>query len=502
MQRWIERLLCAWLVGCFLAFVLMSWSWPLTGDASLMHYVVFLMHHGKEPYRDIIDMNLPASYMVESVVMSVLGPGSMGWRLYDFLLITISAASLLVILQPQGWLPGILASTLFALIHGRDGTLMSGERDFTATVLLLAAVAAVFVVFRRGVEWRFAGAASLLGGLLTGVALTIKPPLILLAAGLFFWVCWVGRDHRIELRRLGAWAVGGTAISFAASLIFLLQHHAVHAFWGELRGLISYHASLNRWPIAHLLKFSLQPLLPMLLLWLVAVSLLRRRAPSPERIALIVCALGGLLSYLLQQKAFWYQRYPFLAFLLPLFLVDFTALLRGRSWGRAVGVAGILSGIVIATACLLHLRKYDRTEPPRRMLHDLAAIASLPELSGEIQCMDTIGGCIDALYNSRTVQRTGFIYDCYLLDGTNSVALDLRRRFWQQMGPTPPQVIVVTDSNCYNDARTFDKFGRWPEFQSYLNANYMLARESGPLPPVRYWSHPMQAYQYRIYVRR
>ena len=64
MQRWIERLMCAWLVGCFLAFVLMSWSWPLTGDASLMHYVVFLMHHGKEPYRDIIDMNLPASYMV------------------------------------------------------------------------------------------------------------------------------------------------------------------------------------------------------------------------------------------------------------------------------------------------------------------------------------------------------------------------------------------------------------------------------------------------------
>jgi hypothetical protein len=66
----------------------------------------------------------------------------------------------------------------------------------------------------------------------------------------------------------------------------------------------------------------------------------------------------------------------------------------------------------------------------------------------------------------------------------------------------PPRVIVMTDSDCYEDKRSFDRFEKWPEFQRYLDANFTLERDSGPLPPVRYWSHPMEAYQYRIYVRR
>jgi hypothetical protein len=89
-----------------------------------------------------------------------------------------------------------------------------------------------------------------------------------------------------------------------------------------------------------------------------------------------------------------------------------------------------------------------------------------------------------------------------MLDGGNAVTLDLRRRFWEQMKRKPPRVIVMTDSDCYEDERSFDRFEKWPEFQRYLDANFTLERDSGPLPPVRYWSHPMEAYQYRIYVRR
>ena len=502
-QRWVEGLVCVWLAGCILAFMVASWHWPLTGDASLMHYVVFLMHRGMEPYRDIVDMNLPLSYMVEGSVISVLGPGSMGWRIYDFVLSALSAISLLVILRPRGWLPGLLAAALFVLIHGRDGALMDGERDFAAAVLLLSAVAMLFVLLRRGRRCAFAAEVSLLAGLAVGMALMIKPPLFLVAIGLVWWARSVTITQEAEFRRLCGWALCGASLPFAASVAFLVHHHALTAFWGEMHGLIPYHASIDNFSAGHLLGAVIQPMLFMLLLWLLALyGLQDSEEGGSERIALILCAAGGLLSYLIQGKAFWYQRYPFLAFVLPIFMIDFHRLLRVPSRSHYIGVAGMATGVVLATTCLLHLQKYDRTEPPRQMLRDLLTLGTPAALSGHIQCMDTIGGCIDALYAARIVQSTGSIYDCYMLDGNNAVALDLRRRFWDQMNRKPPQVIVITDSDCYAGARSFARFGRWPEFQQYLDANFVLERESGPLPPVLYWSHPMEAYQYRIYVRR
>lgn len=502
-MRWIERVLCVWLIGCVVIFMIVSRHWPLTSDASLMHYVVFLMRHGMEPYRDIVDMNLPGSYIIEGTVMSVLGPGSVGWRLYDFALLALSSVSLLVILRPYGRLGGILAAALFILIHGRDGALMTGERDLAAAVFLQAAVAILFTLFRRSRDGRFADILSIFAGVSAGIALTIKPTLLLLATSLFFWTLWSYSGRKAALKRQAVFVTCGVLLPIGVIVFFLFQHHATNAFLGEMHGLIPYHASIHQRTIGHLLDHSIQPLLPMLLLWFVAAYLLRKQLVSPERVALFLCAVCGLLSYVLQRKAFWYQRYPFLAFLLPLFMIDFTQLLRVRAWKlQCVGVAGLATGVVLSTICLVHLTKYDRAEPPRQLLQDLAEIGTPQALSGHIQCIDTIGGCIDSLYHARIVQNTGFLYDCYMLDGANKVALDLRRHFWQQMESSPPRVIVMTNSDCYEDRPSFDRFSRWPEFQSYLDANYALMRESGTLPPVRYWSHPMEAYQYRVYVRR
>jgi hypothetical protein len=69
-----------------------SWHWPLVGDASLMHYVVFLMSKGLRPYKDIVDINLPGSYFFEASAMHLLGWGALAWRVYDlFLLASIGA---------------------------------------------------------------------------------------------------------------------------------------------------------------------------------------------------------------------------------------------------------------------------------------------------------------------------------------------------------------------------------------------------------------------------
>ena len=129
-------LLCAGL------FLIQSRHWPLLGDASLMHYVVFLTDHGFIPYRDIYDPNLPGTYAVEWLAVHTLGPGDFAWRIYDFLLAAAATAAMCLIAGPGSRLAGLFAGALFFLLHGRDGIAELGQRDLLMTVLLLASTAA------------------------------------------------------------------------------------------------------------------------------------------------------------------------------------------------------------------------------------------------------------------------------------------------------------------------------------------------------------------------
>lgn len=278
--------------------------------------------------------------------------------------------------------------------------------------------------------------------------------------------------------------IAGLLIPLAASLAFLVRHDALSAFWSELHGLIPYHASFGHRTFGYLLLHSMSPLLPLVAVWLVGSILLRREPVNAERVALSLAIIGGLLSYVAQQKGFAYQRYPLIGFLILLIAMDLATLMRREDKiARAIGWAGIAIGVVFATQFLVRCSRFDRFDEPRPLLADLK---NFNVQQKQVQCMDTGGNCLDSLYNGRIEQSTGFLYDCYMLDGTNPVALDLRRRFWQQITRNPPRLIVVTDSLCYDVAPSYDKFGRWPEFQSFLDTNYALARQSGTQQQVHY----------------
>src|SRR5580704_10601645 len=74
-------------------FVLWSRHWPLVGDASLIHYIAFLIEHGKAPYRDLHEMSMPGSYLIEMAAMKVFGEGAVAWRCFDLLLLAVAAGS-------------------------------------------------------------------------------------------------------------------------------------------------------------------------------------------------------------------------------------------------------------------------------------------------------------------------------------------------------------------------------------------------------------------------
>ena len=86
-------------------FVVWSWRWPLVGDASLIHYIAFLIERGWAPYRDLGDMNMPGSFLIELAAMHVFGYGDLAWRIFDFTLLGCAAAAFFV-------LPSVLSAQI------------------------------------------------------------------------------------------------------------------------------------------------------------------------------------------------------------------------------------------------------------------------------------------------------------------------------------------------------------------------------------------------------
>jgi len=520
-----------------LLFFVWSWRWPLLGDASLIHYMGWLIDRGWAPYRDFGDMNMPGSYLIELAAMRLFGMGDLAWRLFDFALMGAAGASFFVITRSMkpgapsmtassswvgpedGWLAGLFAACLFIMAHGRDGLAEGGQRDLTMAVCLIVATAFLFTAIRR--DWPWAAAF----GLFSGAALTIKPTALPLTAAQLLLALYVlrrrGRQgespNRRWLRYAGA-ATAGYLVAPGIALMFLLRERALAAFFANLHGLVLYYSGLGHRPLGFLLLHSVSPLLPLVLLWL-AVLALRRQPLDWERAALVCGALFGLVSYLVQARGFPYYRYTLVVFLLPLMAVDFTRaaetqlsdLWRATSHIRRIKAAQWLALAALAfggfflapqSAVLIHRYRWWETDFISSLQQNLDALGG-ERLSGHIQCIDSISGCGNVLYRMRLEPANGLLVD-FPLFGADDVPFvrQTRERFFAAMNASPPQVLVVTSALYVDGPGEFRKLDRWPAFKSFLANDYTLETEWSPTRTARWWSREETPASYRIYVLR
>lgn len=538
-------------------YFLWSWRWPLVGDASLIHYIGFLIQRGWAPYRQLGDMNMPGSYLIEIAAMRVFGMGDLAWRLFDFTLLALASAAFFVITTNPGassktvpsswvgntaaesrWLAGLFAACLFILIHGRDGLAEGGQRDLTMAVLLVAAMAFLFVAVRRNARW-----ASAAFGLLSGIAFTIKPTtlpltLVQLALALYAFrspgtviLSEAGREAPAKSKdlRLSLLLILSATLAYliapALALIFLLREHALAAFLAGFHGIIPYYASLGHRPFGFVLLHSISPLLPLVLIWLFVLALspsLRHFARDWERTALLAGVLFGLLNCVVQARGLPYYRYPLLAFLLPLMAIDFTraatnlgapsfAVSSQRVGSALAALALAFGGFFLApqSAVLIHRYQWGNTEFITSLQQNLNALGG-PSLSGHIQCIDSISGCGNVLYRMRLEPATGVLSD-FLLFGAVSdkqppdqipILRDTRAQFLAAMLAHPPQVIVVTSHLHIDGPDNFQKLARWPAFAQFLAGRYTLQTQWSPTRTARWWSREETPASYRIYVLR
>lgn len=505
---------------CALLYIPFTVHWPLVGDASLIHYIAFLTERGWAPYRQLGDMNMPGSFLIELAAMHVYGRGALAWRLFDLTLVSAAAVAFGSILGRRRWLPALFAASLFTLIHGRDGLAQGGQRDLTMAVCLLGATACVLAAVRRS-----SIAAAVGFGLLSGFAVSIKPTALLLTV---VQCVVVAR----ALRRSSHWngtyptwlfisAAAGWLLGPAACIVFLLREHAVGAFLAGLTGIVPYYSSLGHRPLPYVLGHSLSPIEPLAALWVVVLILQRIRLRhyfGLRRQLLAAGVLFGFANCIAQHRALPYYRYPLLAFLLPLLALDLTSAAfdapqdgaRGAfAAGRVLAFAGLtFAALFLApqSAALIHRYRWNDTAMLDSLQHALEQLGG-PELSGHVQCIDSVSGCGTVLYRMRLEPATGVLSDFLLFGNTTDthppedipVIRETRAEFLSAIEADPPAVMVVTSHLHMTGPEDFGKLDRWPAFQKLLASRYRIASEWHPARPERWWSRQEYPAAYRIY---
>lgn len=500
-ERALKALMACSLALCVALYFFWSRHWPLVGDASLIHYICFLMDRGMAPYRDLGDMNMPGAYIVEWTVMHTLGGGAAAWRVFDFGLMAIAVAAIFSITRPYDWFAGWFAGGLFILAHGRDGLGQGGQRDLTMAICLLVSIAFLFEGVRKNRAWSMAAF-----GLCAGMAATIKPTILPFGAVLLVLAMITLRRRGVRVR---GHAIGASAAFFCGplvALIFLWHKGAVRAFLEGLSGIVPYYASLGHRPLVFLLQHSISPLLPLVVIWVVLLAVQRPRL-TWERAALFLGVGFGLASYVIQARGFPYYRYPLLVFLLPLVAIDFCEALRtfaGKAGlvSRGLGIAGeVVGALIIATMSAGLISRYETHADFVTSLEEHLEALGGQALSGHVQCVDSISGCGTTLYKMRLVQSTGVLSD-FLLFGpeTAPVVRATREEFRKGMVSAPPQVIVVSGWLHIDGPGDYEKLARWPEFAGFLSVNYELAKEWRPSRPDHWWSRRVWPDGYRVYV--
>ncbi len=478
--------------ACFYIVESIGWRWQW--DTSVMHYFAFLMNHGKAPYRDIIDMNMPGSYFMESWAMAVFGGGDLGWRIYEYLLLAGLTASTILIALPYDWFAGLFAGVLFALFHGGDGPRNAVQREEVMTVLIMAGFAFLFAALRRRRAWLVAPF-----GFLVGLAGMLKPT----AAPLGVVVLAIAV---IELRRrkesLGSYVCYGVLGFSAAGLVllnFFLRNHDAVAFFEISKRLLPFYASMENVGFGALVGHGLlngHGWQALLLITLV-LTLAAPDWKNWEKQALVLGICFGAFSFVAQRKGFDYHLYPFMAFMFLWIGLEVAGAMRAKGWVRAFGVAGVAIGLFYLLPQYARRMSLAKSETALgdALVWDLERLGG-SKLQNQVQCMDMVSGCTSALFRLNLVGSSEFPGDMVLFGPPGNPATTYYRGiFWDDIHKAPPKVIVITNARLVLD-NSFAKLEQWPEFVDFLNSNYDLVsdrsmglRTDVPEPPA-----------YRIYV--
>jgi hypothetical protein len=482
--------------ACYVAFTI-HWQWMW--DTQVMHYISFLIDHGKVPYKDIYDINMPGAYLTERWALAVFGGSDLGWRMYEYTLLGSMTAAMIVIAMPYDWLAGLFSGVLFSLLYGSLGPYQAAQRDEVMTVLIFVGYALLFVAIRR--RWP---ALMLPFGLALGIAILIKPTVLPFALALLLFPYFVLRRRGVSPWAYLLLATAGFAIALGILLLFLLPHHALGPFLFILGKLVPYYSSLAHPTLWILVRRSLPRTVLVYASIAAVLAIASRHRATWEMWAIRMGFLFGAISYFVQRKGYDYHRIAYLCFGLLWAGLEFTTALKDRGWRRNLGTAGLAVAVLVMVP--FNARKVRRMQEKNTaafvLEQDLMQLGGdrpggLQSLQGKVQCLDLVGGCYSALFRLGLVQSTGFTGDLQFFGPDDGKVVPYYRKiFWDDLHADPPETIILSNEWYQSSIYSFDKLNTWPEFRDYLNSAYTLHSTQGVFT---LYGYPMV---YRVYVRK
>ena len=501
-QIYYFRFLCVAVLlagaACYVVFTI-HWQWMW--DTQVMHYIVLLLNHGKVPYKDIYDINMPGAYLTERWAIGIFGGGDLGWRLYEFTLLGSMTGAMIVIALPYDWLAGLFAGVLFSLQVGSMGPWQAAERDEVMTVLIFIGYAFLMIAVRKARP-----ALMLPFGLAMGLAILIKPTVFPFALCVLLFPFFVLRRQSKSPTAHILFALAGFAIALGILLDFLLPQHAFGPFFFILSKLVPYYSSLAHPTLWVLIRRSIpqafRVYFPLALLLAIAGRGRVGRCKVAdwtlnwEMWAVRAGVLFGGISYFIQHKGYDYHRIALVCFGLLWIGLEFTAAMKDRGWRRNAGVAGMAFGVLFMVpfnAWKVH-ESHEINAAVPVLEQDLVRLGG-DQLQGKVQCLDLVGGCYSALYRLGLMQSTGFTGDLQFFGPDDGKVVPYYRKiFLDEIHQKPPIVILLSNEWYQESSFSFNKLNTWPEFRDYLNSAYRLQATEGPF--ILYWA-PME---YRVYV--
>jgi hypothetical protein len=485
---WLRLLFSLGLCAAVGFYVYKSIHWQLMADPAFIRYINFLMDHGWVPYRDIIDVNLPGSFLMDRLAVFVFGSGDLAWRFYDLFLLAILIAAFIVISMPYDWFAGLYAGVVFVLIHGSEGPWNAGQREQAMVTLMMVGYAFLFTAMRRQKPLLL-----LPFGFIIGLAASIKPTVAPLGLILLLMAALALRRRNIKPDSYLVYGLLGLGLAVLINLGFLYKYHAFGDFVAISKRFIPYYATIGNSSLHELFSI-LAPKRYLLMLILAGMLILISKREKDwenwERITLALGILFGALSFVIQRKDFEHHLYPFLVFMLLWSSIEFGKAWQKKGWIRAIGLACFAFGVLVYVPSLVF--KVASTSPtneqPDALKRDLDRLGGV-NLQHQVQCFDMVTSCFSTLYRSNLLPYSAYMGD-YVFFGAHDGPPSpyYQNLMWDRFQKDPPKVVVLTNE-WLGGPHSFNKLKQWPQMDSLLDSAYSLeaTRTSG-------------GFAYRIYV--
>lgn len=473
------------LVGIFLY---LSNSWGLSRDSSLMHYVAGRILEGEIPYLSLIENNLPGTYAVHILCITLFGKSESGWHYFTVVIAFILSVSLTSTISGLSKQARLLLIAVGIIVFVAMSPNQAGQRDMLILMMLAMSGVALqyserFVLKNDRVKHILC---LLLSGLIAGYTIWIKPTATLGILLLLLYCAYLYRANIISIVCM----LIGVIVPSICFIVFLSSSGGIDEFRRmcfEYFPLYTNLASISKiklignvfysFTFENTYFFGLLATLILLATQIAWLIYLYRNKKFDSYSLIYLLTLYCFTAYVAQGRGWRYHSAPYLYVSILMWIA-----ISLEGWNVKSGLIRN-SSITLTLILLCGVSGWAWRQVQRDWSTDNNAgfernfstwIEEKKQDSNlSIQVWDTSEGAYRVMYNKGLHNATPYMYDFMLLHDTSTAIIQhYRQGFMQSMKNTMPEYFVIINHPFYGGYGE-KRLNLFNEFNAWLNKYYL-----------------------------